>query len=196
MQAFKKECNSSSAFTWEEVNYWSLQHESTQESLLRTKHFHVHPHLPLPNLHQRAEGRAEKHMFPPYDLITAWAQGRCSKKLMVVLNGKQHHPNLWHKPISTEYTQGDCTGCPRLSLPFNMWMYSPTAKSCIPESLVQSLIHHQCCSLKGQARFLNQTSFSIHFPLSSGNSLHCAIKQSSCKAAAQDDTWRDKIYAA
>lgn len=88
------------------------------------------------------------------------------------------------------------SGCRSLSLIFNtqLRMYSPTAKYCAPGSLVQSLRHHRLSSLKGQACFINQTSFFPHLPPSPGLSLHCDIKQISCKAAAGTDMLWNKSH--
>lgn len=107
------------------------------------------------------------------------------------VNNKEHHLNPQHKPMLTEIHTGDWQF--RLLESFLNLQYAIEDEQLYSQILVQALIHHPCFSLKGQACFINQTSFFPIFP-PPGNSLYCNIKQSSYKGIAEADTlWSESL---
>lgn len=142
---------------------WKHQKEQNQNGALS----HA-PSPPLVKLRTQSYPKGcrevwETHVFPVW-----FNHGASKRRMLQEAHGCVEQETATPEPVAQadahKNTRGETgsLGSQCLSLIFNtrLRMYSPTAKSCVPESLVQSLKHHWCSSFKGRACFINQTSFS------------------------------------
>lgn len=130
---------------------WKHQKEQTQNRTLSCA-----PSPPLVKLKTQSYPKGCREIWETHVLPVWFNHGVSKRRMLQEANGCVEQETSPEPVAQARAHRNTCretgsSGYRSLSLIFNMRlrMYSPTAKSCVPKRLVQSLIHHQCSSLKG-----------------------------------------------